>query len=190
MLLPNCDAARDTLSLQGWLLCQHCAGIHASIALAPLPALRWHCCLSSRRHHCQHCAGVFALHALVLLTLLRWRHCPSHTGFGPLAMLITTHPHCRAGIFANAAQVSLQALRWRCHSCCAGVVALVALPSLPLCWHHHQHHSGICALALASLPSSCWCLPNHDAATCCSHRAGILAGAALVSLQALSWCHC
>ncbi len=78
-LLLHCNAACNMSSLQSWRLCKHCAGVLASIALAPLPVLCWGPCPcytdvttsialasspSMRWHRCLRCAGVIALVAL------------------------------------------------------------------------------------------------------------------------------
>jgi hypothetical protein len=57
-------------------------------------------------------------------------------------------------------------------------------------WRHCQHCAGVFAFVLVSSPMLCLCLPNCDAATHRRHRAGVLAGAALASLQAPRWHHC
>jgi hypothetical protein len=110
----------------------------ALAVLAYLPLLHW--------RHCQHCAGISPS--------MCWHHCPSFAGFCPLAMLLTTRCHCRAGIFASAALASLPALRWHLCQHCAGLVALVVQVSLPaLGWRLHPPCTGTVAfVALASSP--------------------------------------
>ncbi len=184
-LLPHCNAACNTSSLQSWCLCRRCASVLASIVLAPLPALRWRCC------PCR--AGIPASIALASLPSTRWRHCLCCTGIIALVTLASAHWQCCLQHIVIAELASLPALRWRPCKHRAGVVTVVALALLPLLlWRlcPCSGATGVFALVLVSLPTSGWHLPNQDAATRHHHRAGVLAGAALASLQAPRWHHC
>jgi hypothetical protein len=136
-------------------------------------------------------ALVFSLHALAMLPSLHWRHCPSRAGFCPLAMLLATHPPCRAGIFASAALAFLLALHWGWHSCCASRHHIM-LASLPLCWRHRQNCAGGFTLVLASSCCIGICLSamlQHVVVTelaSCRCCAGVLACNVLASSLALA----
>jgi hypothetical protein len=211
-LLPNCNAARNMLSLQSWRLCRRCTGVLASIALAPLPALHWRCC--------PHCAGVTAsialasspstrwqcclcctgLIALVALTSAYWQCCLQHIIIAELASLLALHwCPCKyhAGVVTVVVLASLPLLHW--HLCpCAGPTTSIVLASLPSRWHHCPHCAGICPIAtlqhvviteLASLLVLRWRPHEHRAGVIagvcwhhCQHRAGVFVLVALASL--------
>ncbi len=147
---PRCT--RVATSIAAWRLPRHDAvatraAVIASRALSSLPALRW------RRRHVARASS----------PLLRWHCCPRCTlDFdGPVEAALASLsawcwrpcPHC-AGIIASIALLSLPALRRRCH-----LVGLQADTAL-----------AFAGVALASLPASCW--------RPCQHCPVIVAGVA------------
>ncbi len=196
-LLPHCNTACDTLSLQSWRLCQRCAGVFARIALAPLPALCWCCCpccagvtasivLTSLPSTCWcHCLCRAGVIALVVLASAHWQCCSRHIVIAELASLpvLCWHP-CkhRAGIVTIVALALSPLLRWRLYPC-AGATASILLASLPLHWHHSPCCTGICLIVMlqhvvVTELESFLVLRWHPR----EHRTGIIAG--------ICWHHC
>jgi hypothetical protein len=159
-----------SLSTLRWHPCLHCAGGITSIALSSSPALRW--------HHCLCRGGIFALITLDLLATLHPRcrkHCnlasaPSRCNRDtsayvalPLCSLtssvvfvaITGTVPWRIGLHVRLISRwwFLPALRRRPCPHCAGILASIALSSLPvLHWHCHQRCAGLFALIMLASP--------------------------------------
>ncbi len=176
---------------------QFSAGISANVALASLPASRW--------HHCKHHAVVIFGVLLALMPTLHWHLCPccagiatfvvpilppaSQTGICPtttqlqhicvrgviVVVIFLTH-----GLVAVPGVVPRQlGLQWS-GQCSIGVFASVVLASLPtLCCSHCQHCAVVIAdIAPASLPLSCGRICH-----CCAGIVALVTPALLPALQ-------
>ncbi len=129
----------------------------------------WASLQSRRLCHC--CNNVFALITMALLLSLSWCHCPHHKGIV-----------CHNGIVAFIALAPLPTLHGCCRSCCAGVVVLIVLTSLPsrrmgivtvvaLALLSPSRH--VCAIALVSWHCCPWCtcispLMRRPICPCCA----------------------
>jgi hypothetical protein len=191
--------------MQRWRLCQRCAGVLASIALASLPALHCCCCQHSlvwsplsQGHHHPHCAGAIALVTPMLPPASQTGVCPvrkqlQHFGISGIVA------RCCARRCSPATWPLVVRLMQRWHFCqhCAGVLAYIVLVSLPAC------AVVIVGVALALLPLSCrclcphcthivtsianWHLPSHDAVA--THRRMCCHGCALCRHPWLCCCN-
>jgi hypothetical protein len=138
-------------------------GITVSIALASFPSTRWHCCLC--------CAGVIVL---VTLAFAHWQCCLQHIILAELASLPALHWHSclRCAGVGIVVVLDVTTLHWR-PCLCTGATARIALVALPLRWRHLGALASAQVQCCNRLLSQSWCL----------------AGAALASLRATSWCH-